>query len=355
MEEKILREKRRKEKKQRKKEKRLKRLEKERQMEIMLLDSPVDNDDVKCESSRSVSPHQSYKPTDTSSVPAQPVSPKPQQSKDIRTVDLSQLGDLFSVPVSSSPSADTAIIPAGAVVENISHSSQSIQNGHSSQSSQIFARKSAPATLAEQVQAAPIFILPDQVQPATVANIASRALKPGQDVPIIDCRPLVAAQQAQCNDHGEQKPLTLAQLVQAQAESEEEDDPSYEPLVENKPLHMVPQNSQHQSHHQPQPQEVKVQVVSPGKFSVSTSNVKRPAGPGVPSVPCPHCPKLFMRSYNMRVHIDRVHNKSKPWQCQYCVKTFATTSDLKQHLASHGMGKIHKVRSYLSIALSKIF
>ena len=45
----------------------------------------------------------------------------------------------------------------------------------------------------------------------------------------------------------------------------------------------------------------------------------------------------------MRVHIERVHNKSKPWQCQFCEKTFATTSDLKQHLSSHGMGKIHKV------------
>ena len=64
---------------------------------------------------------------------------------------------------------------------------------------------------------------------------------------------------------------------------------------------------------------------------------------GTPTIPCPHCPKKFMRGYNMRVHIERVHNKSKPWQCQYCEKTFATTSDLKQHLSSHGMGKIHKV------------
>ena len=67
------------------------------------------------------------------------------------------------------------------------------------------------------------------------------------------------------------------------------------------------------------------------------------AAAGVPNVPCPHCDKKFMRGYNMRVHIERVHNKSKPWQCQFCEKTFATTSDLKQHLSSHGMGKIHKV------------
>eukprot|EP00088_Acartia_fossae_P011201 TRINITY_DN15633_c0_g1_i7.p1 TRINITY_DN15633_c0_g1~~TRINITY_DN15633_c0_g1_i7.p1 ORF type:complete len:704 (-),score=182.46 TRINITY_DN15633_c0_g1_i7:102-2213(-) len=61
-----------------------------------------------------------------------------------------------------------------------------------------------------------------------------------------------------------------------------------------------------------------------------------------PSIPCPHCNKKFMRSHNMRVHIHRVHNKYKPWQCQYCEKSFATTSDLKQHMSAHGMGKIHK-------------
>ena len=72
---------------------------------------------------------------------------------------------------------------------------------------------------------------------------------------------------------------------------------------------------------------------------------------GVPNVPCPHCPKKFMRGYNMRVHIERVHNKSKPWQCQFCEKTFATTSDLKQHLSSHGMGKIHKVKHILSYVM----
>ena len=71
------------------------------------------------------------------------------------------------------------------------------------------------------------------------------------------------------------------------------------------------------------------------------------AGAGTPSVPCPHCDKKFMRGYNMRVHIERVHNKNKPWKCQFCEKTFATTSDLKQHLSSHGMGKIHKVFIYI--------
>lgn len=32
---------------------------------------------------------------------------------------------------------------------------------------------------------------------------------------------------------------------------------------------------------------------------------------GTPTICCPHCDKRFMRGYNMRVHIDRVHNKVK--------------------------------------------
>ena len=85
-------------------------------------------------------------------------------------------------------------------------------------------------------------------------------------------------------------------------------------------------------------------VSTPAKTAKPESEGRKGGTPsGTPSVPCPHCPKKFMRGYNMRVHIERVHNKSKPWQCQFCEKTFATTSDLKQHLSSHGMGKIHKV------------
>merc|ERR1719369_8726 len=126
-----------------------------------------------------------------------------------------------------------------------------------------------------------------------------------------------------------------------------DNDPTYEPLPDKITLTVDKKENLHiMGQINPSPpkaninQATKVEVLSPNK--ISDSLLKRHSG--VPSVPCPHCPKLFMRGYNMRVHIDRVHNKSKPWQCQYCTKTFATTSDLKQHLSSHGMGKIHKVR-----------
>jgi hypothetical protein len=265
-----------------------------------------------------------------------PPTTSPNKSKDIRTVDLSQLGDLFSVPVSDpSPSTST-------VHTIISVHPQSTQQG---EDSKIFAKKSFPGpsklpsmkkSLAEQVEAAPIFILPDQVQGMTaVTSIASMTFQPGQEIPIIDCRPIVSSEQ--------RTGLAMTDLVDV---DNSDDDPSYEPLPDKKDIMTVHSSVRKVEHHVQTPrtiriqQEVKVQVLSPNK----TNNSPEKKTPGTPSVPCPHCPKLFMRGYNMRVHIDRVHNKSKPWKCQFCEKTFATTSDLKQHLSSHGMGKIHKVK-----------
>jgi len=57
---------------------------------------------------------------------------------------------------------------------------------------------------------------------------------------------------------------------------------------------------------------------------------------------CPQCGKHFRRHSNMRTHVDRVHNKVKPFPCRYCDKAFATNSDLRQHLAVHGEGKMFK-------------
>ncbi len=57
---------------------------------------------------------------------------------------------------------------------------------------------------------------------------------------------------------------------------------------------------------------------------------------------CPHCKQTFRRLYNMKTHINRVHNKVKPFKCERCDKSFATNSDLKQHLGTHGAGKMFK-------------
>ena len=57
---------------------------------------------------------------------------------------------------------------------------------------------------------------------------------------------------------------------------------------------------------------------------------------------CPQCNQTFRRLFNLKTHINRVHNKVKPYKCDKCDKAFATNSDLKQHLNTHGEGKLFK-------------
>ena len=75
----------------------------------------------------------------------------------------------------------------------------------------------------------------------------------------------------------------------------------------------------------------------------TTTNKGQPnKSPGEPKATCPQCKKTFRRHFNMRIHVDRVHNKVKPFPCKFCDKSFATNSDLKQHLTVHGEGKTFK-------------
>ena len=327
MEERIIRERGKKEKRQRKRKREKKEqniIKKHKHEDVLIIDAPSDQDQDQLDGD--LSPVQYHTPPVQQ--PMAPATPS-EKSKNIQTVDLSQLGDLFSVPVSSSimPSPDHTVI------------SVQPQSSPQFEDTKIFAKKSVPVpsklpsmkkSLAEQVESAPIFILPDQVQGLTaVTSIASMTFQSGQEIPIIDCRPMLASQQRK----GVMNEMT--DIVDA---DDSDDHPTYEPLPEEKvTVQITGLDSPQKMTIQP---ETKVKVLTPNK--ISESLLKRHSG--IPSVPCPHCPKLFMRGYNMRVHIDRVHNKTKPWQCQYCVKTFATTSDLKQHLSSHGMGKIHQVK-----------
>ena len=104
-------------------------------------------------------------------------SPSKTKSEDIQTVDLSQLGDLFSQEY---PQQNTS-------------SSQP-----NSSSSQVFAKKSIPTTTSQQQQ--PQVIQQQQQQQQQLqqqpvyivqepgAGVTSITLHPGQSFPIIDCR-----------------------------------------------------------------------------------------------------------------------------------------------------------------------
>lgn len=100
--------------------------------------------------------------------------------------------------------------------------------------------------------------------------------------------------------------------------------------------------SKHLIEHEKEAAEPKPQV------SVVSQNVEKKAavtskakGDEVKAT-CPHCGQTFRRLYNMKTHIDRVHNKVKPFKCNRCDKSFATKSDLKQHLSTHGEGRLFK-------------
>ena len=283
IEEEMLRKLRKKEKKQKKREKRRKLLElEERLKENHEIKHENDDNDLDDD----YVPDNDISDLDDNPEPVKTSGSSPykqrEKSEDIRTVDLSQLGlgDLF-------PEYPTA-----------------------GSQSQVFAKKSIPPPGTQtssqpqqqlqpqqQQQQQQHQLQPQQhvyiVQPDTVQQaMTSITLQPGQEIPIIDCRTMINSSRVEGSEYVVSESIAAAP--------------------------------------------------APAKENKTGGAGKEETKKGAPSVPCPHCPKLFMRGYNMRVHIERVHNKNKPWQCQFCEKTFATTSDLKQHLSSHGMGKIHK-------------
>merc|ERR1719471_1657928 len=73
---------------------------------------------------------------------------------------------------------------------------------------------------------------------------------------------------------------------------------------------------------------------------VRSAPVTTPAEGDEVKATCPQCHKTFRRLFNMRIHVDRVHKKIKPFPCTKCDKSFATNSDLRQHMTVHGEGKV---------------
>lgn len=76
---------------------------------------------------------------------------------------------------------------------------------------------------------------------------------------------------------------------------------------------------------------------------MANAKVSKPTGPAEGEevkATCPQCHKTFRRLFNMRIHVDRVHKKIKPYPCGKCDKEFATNSDLRQHMTVHGEGKV---------------
>ena len=57
---------------------------------------------------------------------------------------------------------------------------------------------------------------------------------------------------------------------------------------------------------------------------------------------CDDCHKTFKNNYNLKVHIDTVHLKTKIFMCKICKKIFSKKSKLKRHSLIHKSNDTHK-------------
>uniref|UniRef100_A0A182X061 Protein krueppel n=1 Tax=Anopheles quadriannulatus TaxID=34691 RepID=A0A182X061_ANOQN len=55
---------------------------------------------------------------------------------------------------------------------------------------------------------------------------------------------------------------------------------------------------------------------------------------------CPHCPKIFLNSSNLKNHIN-LHTREKLYKCDLCDKEFASTTGRSKHREIHATERVH--------------
>ena len=51
-------------------------------------------------------------------------------------------------------------------------------------------------------------------------------------------------------------------------------------------------------------------------------------------VTCEICDATFTKGYNLKKHIESIHEGIKPFECSTCYKTFSHKYNLKSHIAT---------------------
>ena len=65
-----------------------------------------------------------------------------------------------------------------------------------------------------------------------------------------------------------------------------------------------------------------------------------------PSLQCSDCGSTFSSQSNLKLHIEAIHEKKKPWLCSECGDSFSTQNNLKRHIST-----VHKGEKPFSCSL----
>ena len=230
--------------------------------------------------------------------------PSPRKAADIRTVDLAQLGDLFSV---SAPSEAMTIVPQHQVVTHtitLPHppvTSGNIITVHPTQPSiqhqeKVFAKKSFPVVPQQgrsqvvpltQVDVpppgTPIYLLPEGVTAVNVqqAEIQQCTSLQANEIPIIDCQPLL-------NHQAGGQGVSVTELTEVE-DSDEDYLPAEEQKQEVVMKTFVPKQETTRRSGVPP-------IVPAASMEESGSPEKK--NPGTPSIPCPQVEMPLMMMKN---------------------------------------------------------
>ena len=237
--------------------------------------------------------------------------PSPRKAADIRTVDLAQLGDLFSV--SSAPSDAMTMIPQHQMVTHtitLPHPPQTsgniitvhptpiISQNHQ-ESHKVFAKKSFPVQVAQQGRSqvvpltqvdvpppgTPIYLLPEGVTAVNVQQAEIQQIQQPNEIPIIDCQPLL-------NPNVASQGVSVTELT----EVEDSDDDYLPPEEQKQEVVMKTLVPKQETTRKTAPPQIAPPAPAAKKDESSSPEKKNP---GTPSIPCPQ----VMMDTNMDIWI----------------------------------------------------